>query len=215
LMTLRSRPVRNPIEFDRREELERFFNPDTLGGSGPDRAWQLRLPRDLTLMGTIDPTEPHCIPATKILDRSLVLTMPALDLEAALQSTPGGEPSKPLLLPRHTLNPVGTWERFPQTRDLLLESMRLLAEGPLTPSRRMAHQVSTFLAYSESWGLNDGPDTFSHLMHLMVLPRLGGPASAAQEPLKKLLALDGLADDLKESIEKLMTQTSDAVLNPL
>ena len=189
----------------RRDLLEDFYAADSLGGQPPERAWRLRSPENLVLMGVLDTD--RAAKALDILSHAFVLTVPELDtddIETALEGRQEGLPR--VVLAKQELKLEGTWERFPHTREQLFEIMRCLGNCNFSLTPALSQQVATFLAYAEAWGIHDGPVLVSHLTQTLVLPRIRCLGNDAIPAMRKILELDGLSPDLQKTVSHLINR---------
>ncbi|MBM75980.1 MAG: hypothetical protein CMK59_11320 [Proteobacteria bacterium] len=192
----------NIREEERRDLLEQFFAQDALGGRPADQAWRLHMPENMVVMGVLDTHRAD--KKLELLSQGIVLVLPELDLEdierglqTRLEARPRFNFSEP------SVTPEGTWERFPKTRERLLELIKCLSGCNLSLSPELSAQISSFLAFAESWGLSDGPLLVSHIAQALILPRILCQGSEALEAFEQILELPELSPDLLRRLSQL------------
>lgn len=157
--------------------------------------WQLALPPNLVLLGTL---EGHSALAEPLIDRSLMLRLPIPNLASAL-SFAGSCGTSRLVLPEQPAGPVAN-----SAWDNLLTALHILSPLGLQPSRRLGRQATALLGRAASWGIIDSDTVSAHLVHLLLLGRITNVHTV--EPLQKLLDCSWLTEELAGAIEALIEE---------
>lgn len=202
---LQTQEIIDMIQSDRREILESFFEATAIGNRVPEKANRLFAPHNLSVILCID-TKNKAIPL-EIMKHALVMFTPDIDitdLQEAAKARKDG--LKRVLLPDFNIDERGSWERYPKSREQILDILRILAACNIDLDAELAQHVSSFLGHAEKWGLPDNDFITSHVIHCLILPRLQCTGEELIEPLRDTLALSNVSPDLQKSISTLINR---------
>ncbi|MEL6345072.1 MAG: hypothetical protein AAFV53_18330 [Myxococcota bacterium] len=187
-------------EGGRLAELEQAFSDEALGGTPPEKAWRLHLPQHLSLLASRASNDRPLSGA--LLEHSFMVTLPPMDLAAAL-APPPTEPRGRLILPPRPEAPAD----YPQARAHIEAGLRTLLPAMPPPSPRLGRQIAALLAEAARWEMPDDNALAAHALLLLALPRLRTDQSTA-EVLANLATQSWLTDELTELIGMRMLSSS-------
>ncbi|MGC6510966.1 MAG: hypothetical protein ACON4U_21300 [Myxococcota bacterium] len=202
---LQTQEITDFIQNERRELLELFFESTAIGNRIPEKANRLFASHNLSVVLCVDTK--NKAQSYDALKHGLVLFTPDIDI-TELQETAKqrNETLKSNLLPDFNHDERGSWERYPKSRQQILDILRILSNCNLSLDAELAQHVSTFLGHAEQWGLPDDYFITSHVLHTMILPRIECRGDELIGPLRDVLALNYVSPDLQKTISTLINR---------
>ncbi len=183
-------------EQTRRDDLEHFFDAETLGGLPMQEAWKLRASENTILFGHIEPAQIDTTPLD-LVQRALVLEIPEFSVERIEYRLNAVEDWTPLREGIRHLAPKDTWQKFGTVREQTFELLDAVHNRGIKVSDLLAKQISFLLAGAEAWELPDDALLSAQVCQLLLLPRLNGDAEMLLQGLEALEQCDFIPPQLQ------------------
>jgi hypothetical protein len=202
---LQTRESLDVTQSERRDTLEAFFESTAIGNRLPEKANRLLSSHNLSVIVCLD-TKGKPVDL-EILQHAMVMFTPDIDITDLQESAARRAKDLPkVLLPDFNIDDRGTWNRYPKSREKILDIIRVLAGCNISLDAELAQHVSYLLGHAEQWGLPDNDFVTSHILHCIILPRLHCKGSDMIEPLRAALALNDIPPDLQKTISTLINR---------
>ena len=193
---LQNAPTLSASEQTRRDDLEHFFDAETLGGFPMQEAWKLRASENTILFGHIDPTQIDSTPLD-LAQRALVLEIPEFSIERIEYRLNAIEDWTPLREGIRRLAPKDTWQKFGTVREQTFELLDALHNHGIKVNDLLAKQISFLLAGAEAWELPDDALLSAQVCRLLLIPRLSGDAEVLIQGLETIEQCDFIPPQLQ------------------